>query len=131
MSFIESISLFVVFPIWLVIMSRFAYFYLHVSSAAIRRWATENDYRIIKLKTAGPFEAWGFASGNGQRVYRVVVEDKAAHVKKGLLRVGNPYWNSMSVVRCPVENRWGSSQKPSLDSFRPPEKAPSWDRKLA
>jgi hypothetical protein len=72
MSFIELLFLFVVFPIWLFIMASFAYFYVHVSPAAIRRWSAENDFKIIDLKTAGPLQAWSFASGTGHRVYRVV-----------------------------------------------------------
>jgi hypothetical protein len=111
-------------------MASFAYFYLHVSHAAIRRWAAENGYKIFNLKTAGPFEGWSFTSGTGHRVYRVVVDDKEGHVRKGLLRVGNAYWMSVSEARCPVETRWDDSQKPALDASGLPDKAPLWDSEL-
>jgi hypothetical protein len=131
MSFIESIFLFVVFPIWLFMMASFAYFYLHVSPMAIRRWARENGYKIVRVKNAGPFEWMSLASGNGHRVYRVVVEEKAGHVRKGLLRVGNANWMSVLVARCPVESRWDDPDKSSPDAARRRDKTALWERELA
>jgi hypothetical protein len=131
MSFFDAIGLFVVLPIWLVLMVCFVHFYLRVSPSAIQRWGAENDYEIVNLKAAGLFEGWSFASGNGHRVYRVVVEDKAGHARNGLLRVGNPYWMSLSVALCPVESRWDEPDKSSSDAARPPDKRALWDRELA
>jgi hypothetical protein len=122
------------FSLWLAGMGWFFFFGWHVAPAALRRWADEENYRIIERKWPGLFDAIFFAKSNGNAVYRVVVRDKAGQCRSGLVRVGGArgcFW--LSVQRCPVDVRWDLAKRSRKSATRPAAtqaKNDLWDREL-
>jgi hypothetical protein len=94
------------FIAWATIMGSYLYFVLDIAPSALRRWAKEQGYHIIKKRIAGPFDRWSFAKGSGHHIYRVVILDHEGLSRGGLVRVGTPYWFCVSSGRCPVKARW-------------------------
>lgn len=129
--------LFVVFPAWLTLMGAFLYFFIHVGPSALKCWAEREGLRIVELGKPS-FRDWTALVRHklGKRfygrAYRVVVEDKAGHMREGLVLVGGARaWPSVSVKRCPVEVRWDDAQNLSKPDSRPKNKHPLWDSDLA
>lgn len=94
------------FVAWATMMGSYLYFLRHVAPSALRLWAEEHGYQIIKKQTPGPLAWWSFAKGSGHHIYRVVVLDEKGSTRGGLVRLGNPRWFCFSPARCPVEARW-------------------------
>ena len=127
--------LFVVFPLWLVGMGTFVYFFVHVAPSALRRWADEEGYQIIERKNPGFLDLRYLASSCGRkricgRVYRVIVRDKMVQSREGLVVVGSSGWYSVSVSRCPVEVRWDRVKPLSPPTSHPENMHLLWDREL-
>ncbi len=104
------------FVAWATIMGSYLYFSCHVAPSALRLWAEDHSYQVIKRRSAWPLEWWSFAKGSGHHIYRVVLLDGEGSTRRGLVRLGNPQWFCLSPARCPVEVRWdppGESAKPT------------------
>jgi hypothetical protein len=123
-----SLVAFLGFFLWLFLMSFSFYFFFHVAPSALRRWADEQGYRILRRRTAGPVKRMRVGVSNGHQVYDVTVVDKTGQERRGLVRLGYPFWFCLSVDRCPVAARWndGGSAPPSAPSKR----SPMWDSEL-
>ena len=96
------------FIVWATVMGSYLYFALHVAPSALKRWAEEQGYQILERRNAGPIDWWSYSEGSGHHIYRVVLLDEEGQARRGLVRVGTPYWFCLSVSHCPVEVRWKS-----------------------
>jgi hypothetical protein len=108
----NPVFLVVFLALWSVVMGTYLHFCVRVAPAALRHWADTEGYKIVEQKRAGIFDWFSYASGSGHYVYRLVVQDSEGQEHQGLVRVGTPYWFSMSASQCPVEARWGAGIDP-------------------
>jgi hypothetical protein len=124
-----------VFPLWLAGMGTFVYFWVHVAPSALRRWADDAGYQIIRRKNPG-YHDWRSLASNSNtqpiygRVYRVIVRDKMGESREGLVVVGGPGWYRMTVRRCPVEVRWDGAKPLAPAPSHLESKGLLWDREL-
>jgi hypothetical protein len=67
---------------------RFVWF---LAPAAVRRWADERGYSIVRRRQAGPLTLLCLvvAAGPAQMLCRVVVQDKLGRLQDGVLLVGH------------------------------------------
>jgi hypothetical protein len=109
--------LFVVFPIWFVMMGTYLHFCWRGAPSAVRRWADAEGYHVVERKLAGIFDSFSFGGGSGHHVYRIVVRDYEGQEYRGLLRIGIS-WFCPSVSRCPVEVRWAKAKADTRKRFK-------------
>jgi hypothetical protein len=67
---VNPLFLLLFFIAWAAMMGSYFYFALHVAPSALRRWAEEQGYQIVKKRIAGPLDWWSFAKFSGHQIYR-------------------------------------------------------------
>jgi hypothetical protein len=126
------------FAVWFLFMFTFFWFYWFLAPAAVRRWAAEEGYRIVRMRQAGLLTWLAVRSslesraGQAQRLYRVDVQDKAGRSQEVVLLVGDRDIPILLSSRCPVEVVGWREEAPHADSARShaPAKLALWDRDL-
>lgn len=73
----------------------------HVAPAAVRRWAEEEGYRLVSMRSLWLIRL-SMTVSKTQNAYRVVVRDKGGSCRELTLIVGQFLWPCSSVDRCPV-----------------------------
>jgi hypothetical protein len=110
---------------------RFVWF---LAAAAVRRWADERGYSIVRRRQAGPLTLlWLTVRARpAQMLYRVVVQDKLGRLQEGVLLVGHRDFPSLVLSGCPVEVARWEDKTPPRKSARSiaPAKLALWDRDL-
>ena len=74
------------------------YHYFRRSRELLARWAEREGYELLhvehRILGRGPF----WFSAKSQAIYRVVVMDRAGHVRKGFVRLGD-WWRGVMADR--------------------------------
>jgi hypothetical protein len=104
-----------VFAVWFALMFSSPRFVRFLAPAAVRRWADEQGYSIVRRRQAGPLTLLWLAvrAGPAQMLYWVDVQDKLGHLQEGVLQVGHRDFPSLVLSRCRVEVvRWEDKTPP-------------------
>jgi hypothetical protein len=108
------------FVVWCWVMGSFVFSGWRIVPRALDRWANEQGYKIVQKTAAGLFKRAAVGASNCQVVYTIVVEDGKGTTRSGLVKIGDYWWPSLSLDRCPIEVRWDETRKvPNL-----------WDREI-
>jgi hypothetical protein len=108
------------FIVWCWLMGSFLYSYWRVVPRALDRWAKEQGFKVIRKSPGGPFKMMAMGASSSQVVYSIVVVDAKGATRSGLVKIGDYWWFSLSLDRCPIEVRWDETRKiPNL-----------WDREV-
>jgi hypothetical protein len=113
-----DVQILFVLPSFLIVcalLSTSAWFGWYVAPRAVARWAKERGYVLVRLTSAGLIKRMSFAPSNAQHIYLIVVRAGDEQLYTGMLKVGDYWWPSLSVDRCPIEARW-DEQKIKPDS---------------
>ncbi|QDV32998.1 hypothetical protein [Tautonia plasticadhaerens] len=92
----------------LVLSLRFSWY---VAPAAVRRWAAEEGYRLVSMRSLWLIRL-SMSVSNAQNAYRVVVRDEAGATREMIVIVGEFLWPCASVEHCPVRVRRESPAAP-------------------